>query len=616
MKVAIPSGLILSAALLSSLCGYAEGAGEWDFVSRVRNENAQPQRQALPVRLEPRSSGIMEYGPRWERPCAEAFKANEVYMLSVRARAIDPQAVGSVALKLAVSSPGKIRGKVRPVFRCGPVLSAEWETFSAPFSVPEDAAPGSLSLFLVHGWGDAAVEVADVQIENLGSEKPLQAYARKGRWYAGQEADAAWRLEAQSMIASNRMGTFSVQVLDAQGEPVKNARVVIEQQRHAYRFGTAVNSLLWRWIAPDAASNPQLQAEFKAYRAESGRKGLTFAQRQAEIQKYFEVLKADFNYAVFENALKWEAWSGAWDGFRQEDTFALTDWLHASGLDVKGHALVWPGWGHAPAWTKKMADRPEALNRLVHAHITDIGAAMNGRVAAFDVLNEAFNNHDYMDVMGSEVVGDWFRQADAVLPDAQLNVNDFLLMANGGYWTEKLDFYDALVGRLLDEQAPLEGIGFQSHFRHSFLTGPQRIWVLCDRFGRYGLPLVCSEFDVDLADEELQAAYTRDFLTAWFAHPDTQAFLQWGFWQDSHWLPYAGLYDRDWRMKPNAKIYRDLVYNQWWTGREEARSSDDGRVELRGFLGNYRITAHASGRKVVLENIELKKDGASLSMKL
>ncbi len=565
------------------------------------------------LRLEPQPFLYRRMEPRWEQSPGIDLHSGTVYQLEIVARAGDPSE--TTALRAVVAREQK-DGELQTLFSCGPVLGATNETFTAPFSVSKNIPADDLRIALVYGYGTTAIEVERARIVDLGSGKPLTAYVRTGRWYAGQEPDAAWRKQAQSMIASNRMGEFDIQLVDGQGEPVEGGRVIVEQQSHAYRFGTAVNSTLWHWMTADAASNPQLQAEFEYYRRSSGRTELTFVQRQAEIRKYFEVLKSDFNYAVFENALKWQAWAGEWGGFRHEDTLALTDWLIANGLEVKGHTLVWPGWGNAPAFVKSLADRPEALNRLIHAHITDVGSAMNGRVVSFDVLNEAFSNHNFMDVIGNEAMAGWFKQAKAVLPDAQLNVNDFLLMANGAQWTEKLDFYDHLVGNLLEEGAPLSGIGFQSHFRHTYLTSPERIWELCDRFGRYGLPLVCSEFDVNIPDEQLQAAYLRDFLTAWFAHPDTVAFLQWGFWQDSHWLPYAGLYTRDWRMKPNAKVYRELVYDQWWSGWEEAQSAENGKVALRGFLGTYRVTAYANGHEVVLENIELKKDGTSLSIQL
>jgi GH35 family endo-1,4-beta-xylanase len=588
--------------------------GPWRFVG-AEGQGASGSEREFPLTLNSRSGSYNGYEPRWEQPLQMELKAGHVYTVTLRARAVNPRAVGSTAFKFALS-PVKKPKLSHLVFTCGPVLSGEWETFSAPFSVQENIPAGKLSCFLVHGFGEAAIEVQDVRVEDRGADKPLQAYARTGRWYTGQETNQAWRTQAQEMIATNRMGTFSIQVVDGQGEPVEDARIIIEQQTHAYRFGVALNAVLAKWIAPGAESNPALLGEFQYYKTTSGRTELTFSERKREIEKYFEVLKSDFNYVVLENAFKWEAWCGEWGGFKQEDTLALADWLNEQGIAVKGHTLVWPGWRHSPEFLKGMTNNPVALNRLVHAHIADVGTAMNGRVVAVDVLNEVFNNNDFMKLLGNDIMPEWFKLAREVLPDAQLNVNDFLIMANGGYWEEKLDFYDNLVGSLVEDGAPIDGIGFQNHYRHNFLTGPERIWELCDRFGRYGLSLVCSEFDVNLADEALQAAYTRDFLTAWFAHPDTNAFLQWGYWQDSHWLPYAGLYDRDWRMKPNAKVYRDLVYNQWWSGWEEARTGADGKTALRGFLGDYRITAYAHGREVSLDGVRLKKEGTELSVRL
>ncbi|MFC1468075.1 endo-1,4-beta-xylanase [Verrucomicrobiota bacterium] len=610
--------LIITMLALMSVEVFASTGGAtltdgWQYVA-ARGEYSS-LRQALPVVLESRTTGDRGGYPRSQLQLDDAFNADDVYMLSLRARAINSDVDTPTALTVELRSKTST-GRFTAQFKCGPVLNEQWETFSAPFALSRDFSAGELYIFLAHGWGEADIEVQDVRIENRGSAQPLTAYSRVGRWYHGQEADAAWRSKAQAMIEKNRMGDFSIEVVDAEGAPVKGAKVVIQQQRHAYRFGVAVKTTLMRWIAPGADSNPALQAEFENYRLESGRTDLTFKERQAEIQRYFEVLKSDFNFAVLENALKWRAWSGDWGGFSKQETLRMIDWLKAQGLGVKGHVLVWPGWKNSPGFVKELADEPEALNRLVNAHITDMGAALNGRVVSMDVLNETFNNHDYMDLLGNDVMAEWFKQAREVMPNAQLNLNDFQLMANGGRWTEKLDFYDALVGSLLEADAPLDAVGFQSHFRHTFLTGPERIWALCDRFSRYRLPLVCSEFDLNEADEELQAAYTRDFLTAWFAHPGTNAFIQWGFWQGSHWLPYAGLYDRDWRMKPNARAYRDLVYNQWWTGWEETETQVDGHTVIRGFLGDYRVTVYASGDETVLENVTLKKEGTKLTIRL
>jgi GH35 family endo-1,4-beta-xylanase len=596
--------LAASAALLS-LCT-AGAAAEWTAVGQP---SGGQHHSGFPLRLESGTFGSRKLSPRWERPLEQVLRTGTVYELEIKARALHAGSGGPTALKAVV---GRITDGEREILlQCGPVLSGKAETFTVPFIVGKDVPAAEARIGLIHGFGPSAIEVGEVRIRELGSDRPLNAYTRSGRWYEGQEADAGWRRKAD-----HRTGTFSIEVIDDSGQPLPDARVIVEQQKHAYRFGTAVNSTLWKFMAPGAESNAVLRSDFEDFRRSAGRTGMTFREGQDAVRTYFETLKSDFNYVVFENALKWQAWSGDWGGFRREDIFELIDWLHAQEIEVKGHALVWPDWRHSPNHVKATADRPEQLNRLVHAHITEIGHATAGKVAAFDVLNEAFSCHDYMDVMGREVVVGWFRQARSVLPDVQLNVNEFLLLANGGQWSEKLDFQDRLVGELLAADAPLDAIGFQSHFRHTFLTSPLRIWELCDRFGRHGLPLVVSEFDVNLPDEKLQAQFTRDFLTAWFAHPSTTAFTQWGFWQGSHWLPYGGLYDLDWRMKPNAEAYRDLVFNLWWTGHEEGRCDARGRVELEGFLGTYRVSVHAAGKEKVLEQVELGREGTDLTVRL
>lgn len=604
----VGAGIVLSAAANRS-------ESVWQFIpAESAKKAAQPQ--ALPVRLKPRDTGYRDAVPRWQIPCPVKLEAGRLYRISGEARIVSKRSKRPTALRIDLCTL-RNNDKLKPFFSCGPVMSHEWESFSAPFEADRKAAGKNVGLFLVHGYGDGEIEIRELKVEPLPVGDSIKDYPRTGRWYAGQEADAAWRAKAEKRIELHRKGTFSIQVVDEQGQPRPDVRIVAEQQKHAYRFGTAVNATLYRWIMPEAQHDKALQAEFEYYRKKSGRTDLSFAERQAEVQRYFDTLASDFNYVVFENALKWQAWSGDWGGFRREETLGLVDWLNERDIAVKAHAFVWPGWNNSPKYLRKLGkEDPQALRRLIRAHISDMGLALRGKVATVDVLNEAFTNHAFMDLLGEGVMAEWFTQSKEVLPDAKLNVNDFLLMANGGHWNEKLDFYEDLVDRLLKMRAPLGGIGFQSHFRHSFLTAPERLWELCDRFGLFGLPLASSEFDVNLPDEKLQAAYTRDFMTAWFAHPATDAILLWGFWQDAHWLPYAGLYERDWTIKPNAQVYRDLVFEQWWSGWEETTTDEAGQANLRGFLGTYKISLYANGREQVLEAVELSKKGTSITVRL
>lgn len=87
--------------------------------------------------------------------------------------------------------------------------------------------------------------------------------------------------EANQRIEQHRKTDITVLVLDSNGQPVPNAQVEVEMQRHAFRWGTAV-------VADLINSNSSINSIYR--------------------QKILE----NFNAVVFENDLKWPAWEGAW----------------------------------------------------------------------------------------------------------------------------------------------------------------------------------------------------------------------------------------------------------------------------------------------------------------
>jgi endo-1,4-beta-xylanase len=57
------------------------------------------------------------------------------------------------------------------------------------------------------------------------------------------------------------------------------------------------------------------------------------------------------------------------------------------------------------------------------------------------------------------------------------------------------------------------------------------------------------------------------------------------------------MYRNDWSEKPNGKVYRDLVLNQWRT-RLIGLTNDDGRYRSRGFHGDYVAVVEMNGKRV------------------
>ena len=110
----------------------------------------------------------------------------------------------------------------------------------------------------------------------------------------------------------------------------------------------------------------------------------------------------------------------------------------------------------------------------------------------------------------------------------------------------------------------------QAHFRDELIS-PAELLVIYDRFAALGIPIRITELDIDTADEQLQADYFRDFLTASFSDPEINGILLWGFWEGQHWRPDAALFRNDWSIKPNGQVWKDLVL-KWWRTNSEGTS--------------------------------------------
>jgi endo-1,4-beta-xylanase len=143
------------------------------------------------------------------------------------------------------------------------------------------------------------------------------------------------------------------------------------------------------------------------------------------------------------------------------------------------------------------------------------------------------------------------------------------------------------------EEQLIDAIGEQAHFAET-LVGPARMVQTLDRFARLGLPIRITELDIVTEDEQLQADYLRDFLTAAFSHPAVDGIVLWGFWEGQINKPQAALWRKDWSLKPAGRVFVDLLTDKWSTD-VSLVSDDRGRVDFRGFRGEYELTVNASG---------------------
>jgi endo-1,4-beta-xylanase len=194
-------------------------------------------------------------------------------------------------------------------------------------------------------------------------------------------------------------------------------------------------------------------------------------------------------------------------------------------------------------------------------------------------------------------------------PTAKLFLNDYGNLGEGDLDVE----FKRIISRMIALRAPLEGIGLQAHFGLK-LTPPAELLTRFADFGKFGVPLAITEFDVNTSNESLQADYLRDFMTVAFSSPNVDSFLMWGFWEGQHWLPDAAMYRQDWSIKPNGQAYKDLLFKRWWTN-ATGPSNAAGQYGTRGFLGNYKVTV-TLGAKTVVQNVVLSKTSGEFVIKL
>lgn len=131
------------------------------------------------------------------------------------------------------------------------------------------------------------------------------------------------------------------------------------------------------------------------------------------------------------------------------------------GLRVRGHPLVW-GRLALPSYVRSAATGGE-LRGLLRDHLTAVVGRYRGRVRQYDVVNEpltflgaggaagGLEPYVFLRLLGPGYIREALELVHALDPDAELFVNEFLVLAPG----PKQDRFYELVRELVESGAPL-----------------------------------------------------------------------------------------------------------------------------------------------------------------
>jgi endo-1,4-beta-xylanase len=287
---------------------------------------------------------------------------------------------------------------------------------------------------------------------------------------------------------------------------------------------------------------------------------------------YRSLVASQFNTVTPENVMKWEVVEpeqGRYD-FTQAD--ALVAFARAHGQKVRGHTLVWhnqlPTWLTSRDWTRA------ELRQVLRQHIFTEAGHFRGRIWAWDVVNEAFNDDGtlrdtlWLRVLGPGYIADAFRWAHQADPKAILFYNDYNIEGIN----PKSDAVYALLGQLRRQGVPVQGVGLQGHLDTQFPI-PGDILQNLRRFAALGLDSAVTEADVriplpvDPTESAAQSAGYSAMLQSCLLVRRCISFTVWGFTDKYQWVPgvfpgegSAALYDENFQPKPAyEQVRRDLA---------------------------------------------------------
>ncbi|MEU0251338.1 endo-1,4-beta-xylanase [Streptomyces sp. NPDC006184] len=276
---------------------------------------------------------------------------------------------------------------------------------------------------------------------------------------------------------------------------------------------------------------------------------------------YGDIAGGQFGSLTPGNAMKWETVEPTRGGFDWTEADQIVAFAQAHDQQVRGHTLVWhsqnPGWLTNGTWT------PAQLGSLLQNHISTEVGRYKGKIAAWDVVNEPFNEDGtyrsdlWYDGLGPDYIANALTWAHAADPDAKLYINDYNVE---GVNAKSTALYN-LVKSLKAQGVPIGGVGLQAHL----ILGqvPSTLQQNIQRFADLGVDVAITELDVRMqlpADSTKLAQQAADFksvVAACAAVTRCVNVTVWGFTDADSWVPStfpgygaATPYDENYQPKP------------------------------------------------------------------
>ncbi|MEV0006032.1 endo-1,4-beta-xylanase [Micromonospora sp. NPDC050980] len=303
------------------------------------------------------------------------------------------------------------------------------------------------------------------------------------------------------------------------------------QRRHRYRVlvAAAAGSLALAATALMVPGSAQAATTLGAAAAQSGRYfGTAIAASRLNDSTYSTIAAREFNMITAENEMKPDATEPQRGQFNFSSGDQIYNWATQRGLKVRGHTLAWHS--QQPGWMQSL--NGSSLRQAMIDHINGVMAHYRGKLAAWDVVNEAFNEDGSRRNSNLQGTGnDWievaFRTARAADPSAELCYNDYNI-ENWSYG--KTQGVYRMIQDFKSRGVPIDCVGLQTHFTGGSSL-PGNFQTTLSSFAALGVDVALTEVDVTNASTSQYAGLTQACLNV----PRCIGITVWGVRDSDSW---------------------------------------------------------------------------------
>ena len=302
------------------------------------------------------------------------------------------------------------------------------------------------------------------------------------------------------------------------------------------------------------------------------------------------------NYGVCGNQFKWsgiEPTKGVLNYAPFDSTFS---WFNQVGWSMRAHNLLWGGnnstdYHCVPQWVMNLSSTPKVMYDTCRMRVIREVTRYKGKIKEYDVLNEPTHANYLQSIVGDSIDWNCFKWAHEADPDARLFINDYNIIE----WQDQTDNFVALVKKMLQNGAPVTGIGSQCHIGSSVdITNFKNRF---DQLGQFGLPVKVTEFDMAATSltEQQYAVEMGKMMRLAFSHPAIEGFIFWGLTEPT-WIP-ASICNVI-REDKTTKIAADTVYHlihEVWTTDKTGVTDANGSFMFNGYYGDYDVLVKVNG---------------------